>query len=331
MRQVAEQAGVAISSVSRVLSGHPDVSPEMRERVLAVVDKMGYHPDMLAQGLRRRTTMSVGFAASNISNPVLADAVIGAEGELRHAGYGLLLTDADGDPEVDAANISLLQLRRVDGILLAHGDEEHEAVREAVATADVPLVLIDRDAPDGLELPSVKFDHRTGMREAAEHLRDLGHTAIVMLVGGPRRPARERKAGVLDAFGSGAGLACEVVEGDFSLDFGYAATRELLARPERPTALVAGGNALMHGALRALREAGVRVGRDLSFVGCDDVAVAEFHDPQLALVRRVPRDAGQEAARLMLGLLGEEEPEEPQGMLLPTWFAPGPSCTAPRS
>jgi LacI family transcriptional regulator len=328
MREVAQQAGVAISSVSRVLSGHPDVSPDMHDKVMAVVDELGYHPDMLAQGLRRQTTMSIGFAASNISNTVLTDAVIGAEGELRRAGYSLLLTDAGGDPEVDAANIELLQRRRVDAILLAHGDEKHPAVRKAIAETDVPMVLIDRDAPPGLRLPIVKFDHRTGMREAAQALRDLGHERIAMLVGGPRRPARERKAGVTDVYGKKARLRCDVVEGDFSIAFGYEATKELLAAKQRPTALIAGGNVLMHGSLRALREAGVRVGKDLSFVGCDDVAVAEFHDPQIAMVRRAPRDAGVAAARMLMTLL--EGDSEPGDVTLPTAYAPGASVAARR-
>lgn len=328
MREVAQQAGVAISSVSRVLSGHPDVSSAMRDKVMAVVEALGYHPDMLAQGLRRQTTTSVGFAASNISNPVLTDAVRGAEGELRRAGFSLLLTDADGDPELDAANIDLLQRRRVDAILLAHGDERHASVRTAIQEADVPLVLIDRDPPRGSDIPIVKFDHRKGMREAAEHLRDLGHKDIALLIGGPRRPARERKAGVLDVYREGSGLGCEVLEGDFSIEFGYAATREILTQATRPTALIAGGNTIMHGSLRALRELGVHLGRDLSFVGCDDVAVAEFHDPQIAVVRRVPWDAGVAAARMLVALLDEEI--EPDDVTLPTSFAPEASCAEPR-
>ena len=96
MKEVAEHAGVALSSVSRVLSGHPDVSEPMRRRVMAAVDELDYSPDLLAQGLRSRTTYSVGFVVANISNPVLAGAVQGAERRLRAAGYSLLLTDSGG-------------------------------------------------------------------------------------------------------------------------------------------------------------------------------------------------------------------------------------------
>src|ERR1700709_2827317 len=158
MREVAQQAGVAISSVSRVLSGHPDVSADMRDKVMAVVDELGYHPDMLAQALRRQTTMSIGFAASNISNTVLTDAVIGAEGEVRRAGYSLLLTDAGGGPDPDAANIG--------GLPRCRGEEKPRAVRTAFRSPCGPGFLTAPAPPRGVKLPIVKFDHRTGMREA---------------------------------------------------------------------------------------------------------------------------------------------------------------------
>lgn len=289
---------------------------------MAVVGELGYHPNLLAQGLRSQRTMAVGFAASTISNPVLTEAAVGAESELRRAGYGLLLTDADGDPLQDAANIALLGRRRVDGILLAHGDEQHRRVNACLRQADVPLVLIDRDPPRGLRIPSVDFDHRSGMRAAAEHLRRLGHRRVALILGGPRRPARERRAGIQDVFDR-----CEILEGDFSIEFGYRAAVELIGRRPRPTALVAGGNALMHGALRALRDASITVGTDLSFIGCDDVAVAEFHHPQIALVRRHPREAGLMGARLLLQILTEHR--EPVSVLLPTWFATAESCGSP--
>src|SRR5262249_11228176 len=118
MREVADRAGVAMSSVSRVLSGHPDVSQKMRQVVMGAVRELGYRPDMLAQGLRRGTTFSVGFTVSDIANPVLAEVVTGAEKRLREAGYSLLLTNSEGDPALDVEHISLLERRRVDGLIL---------------------------------------------------------------------------------------------------------------------------------------------------------------------------------------------------------------------
>lgn len=311
-----------MSSVSRVLSGHPDVSQDMRDRVMAVVDELGYYPNILAQGLRSERTMSVGFAASRISNAVLTEAVVGAESELRRAGYGMLLTDAEGDPQQDATNIALLGRRRVDGILLAHGDEQHRQVNVQLRQAGVPLVLIDRDPPQGLHLPGVLFDHRVGFRAAAEFLQRLGHRRVAMIVGGPRRGVRERSGGVQEVYDR-----CEILEGELTTDFGYRAAVELIRRRPRPTALIAGGNTLMTGVLRALRDASLTVGRDVSFIGCDDVAVAEFHQPEIALVRRHPREAGVMAARLLLQALTDGH--TPDDVMLPTWFTPADSCGPP--
>src|SRR5215207_1686606 len=125
MREVADMGGVAMSSVSRVLSGHPDVSPAMRERVMEAVDTLGYQPDMLAQGLRRRSTRSVGFVVGDISNPLLAEIALGAETTLHEAGYSMLLTNSENDPALDAGHVRLLMQRRVDGLMLSLASEDH--------------------------------------------------------------------------------------------------------------------------------------------------------------------------------------------------------------
>jgi LacI family transcriptional regulator len=327
VRDVAERAGVAISSVSRVLTEHPDVSEEMRERVMAAVEHVGYKPDLLAQGLRRQRTMSVGFVASHIGNPVLAETVTGAERVLRASGYSLLVTDSEGDPELDADNVDVLEQRRVDGMLLSLSDESDEPLARMLASFETPFVLVDRNPPPGLSgALSVAFDHRAGMHEAADHLWKLGHRRAALISGGPRRPAAERRAGVEEVFRSGGGIV-EVAEGPFTVEHGAEAVAVLLAGPTPPTAIVAGGNLLMIGALRALRERGLRLGTDVSFVGCDDVAVAELHEPPVAVVTRDPKRIGELAAELLLSTLGERD--EPETRELPTAFLPRPSCGPP--
>ena len=125
MRDVAARAGVAMSSVSRVLSEHPDVSPVMRERVRRAVDELEYKPDILAQSLRRRKTHTVGFVVGDISNQLFADIVKGAETTLRDAGYAMLLTNSEGDPDLDAAYVRLFEQRRTDGLILSLAREDH--------------------------------------------------------------------------------------------------------------------------------------------------------------------------------------------------------------
>src|SRR5919197_1489813 len=145
MREVADLAGVAMSSVSRVLSGHPDVSPTMRERVLAAVDELGYKPDLLAQSLRRRETLSVGFVVGDISNQLFAEIVKGAETALREAGYSMLLTNSENDPDLDAEHVRLFERRRADGLILSLAQEQHAPTIEVLEQLDVPIVVIDRD------------------------------------------------------------------------------------------------------------------------------------------------------------------------------------------
>jgi LacI family transcriptional regulator len=328
IREVAERAGVAISSVSRVLSDHPDVSPVMRARVIAAVEEVGYRPDFLAQSLRRQRTMSVGFAASHIGNPVLAATVTGAERALRRAGYSMLVTDAEGDPALDVEHVDLLAQRRVDGLLLSLSDEGDAEIGAALNRLELPYVLVDRDQPAGVEAATqVRFDHRHGMRQAAEHLWSLGHRRIALITGGPRRPARERQAGVEDVFRERGGELV-VLEGPFTVEYGTRATAEALDLQPPVTAIVAAGNLFMRGALRTLRDRSVVAGRDISIVGCDDVEVAEFHEPPIAVVRRDPERMGDVAARVLLAELDAGDPVPDDERELPTEFLARPTVVA---
>jgi LacI family transcriptional regulator len=167
-----------------------------------------------------------------------------------------------------------------------------------------------------------------GMRIATKHLLNLGHRRLALISGGAARPARERRAAIEETLAGVADAECRVYGGDFSVDHGRRATVEILAQYPRPTAIIAGGNMLMEGALLTLKEAGVRVGRDLSFVGCDNIAVAEIHEPPIAVIRRDVRAIGVAAAELLLADL--EPTGEHAGLgreiVLGTEFVVRPSC-----
>jgi len=330
MREVAERAGVAMSSVSRVLSGHPDVSHQMRRVVMTAVRELGYKPDMLAQGLRSGKTFSVGFTVADIGNPILAEIITAAEKPLRAAGYSLLLTNSEGSPELDVEHITLLERRRVDGLILSLAEEHHPGVVAALRQVTTPVVLVDRDIPEGVTARRAAFDHALGMREAAKHLLALGHRRFALITSGPERPARERRRAVAQALADVDGAEHTVYAGEFSLEHGRRATQEILVLDPRPTAIIAGGNMLMEGALMTLKAAGVQVGRDISFVGCDDVVVAEIYDPPIAVVRRDIQAVGKAAAEL---LLADLEPgsasEAPREIILPTEFIARQSCAPP--
>lgn len=324
MRQVADRAGVAVSSVSRVLSGHPDVSDVMRNRVLDAVAALGYEPNLLAQSLRTGTTQTIGFVVGDISNPLLAQIALGAETELSAAGYTMLLANSRNDPALDASHIALLRQRRVDGLMLSLADETSPGTITALERADLPATLVDREAGSGLS--AVLSDHSHGMTEAVQHLLGLGHRRIALISGSPRvRPTRERVAALRKACRA-ADATATVRSGSFTAEHGARATDELMSARQPPTAIIAGGNQILAGVLEQLRELGIGVPDQMSLVTCDDVPLAAFLQPPIATISRDPGQMGQVAAKLLLELLGGAAPRTE---LLATSFRPTRSCAKP--
>lgn len=333
IRDVAQRAGVAISTVSKVFSGKGEVMPALRMRVLAAAAELGYQPNFLAQSLRRGATDLIGFVASDLSDPFSAEIVAGAELVLRPAGYALLVMSSNHDPETDAANVRYLSSRRVDAVLVSPTREDDRGLTAALAEFDGPIVAIESELSSPLAVDTVCADHRRGMREAVEHLVGLGHRRIAALTGpAVRRSGRERLAGLLDglrAHGAEDGALPIVTEHDAA-----AAEDEVLrlldgAAP--PTALLAGGLALLIGTLRALDKRGLLPGRDVALVGWDDGPLAELSRPPLAVVDRDPRGLGAAAATLALRRLGHggvrtDEPAEVE--IRPVRFIPRPSLGA---
>lgn len=331
LKEVADRAGVAISSVSRVLSGHPDTSPAMRERVMSVVEELGYRPDFLAQSMRRRSTLSVGFVVGDISNPLLAEITLGAETALRAAGYAMFLTNSGNQPSLDAEHIELFQQRRVDGLLLSLASEDNPATLGALEASDLPIVLIDRELPDSVTFPvsAVLSDHHTGMRQAAGHLLDLGHRRIALIISWPLRFSRERRTGLHEAYAErNLESTYVVLEERVNAAQAQKATAELLDAPEPPTAIIAGSNQLAIGVLREFRRRKLTPGDEVSLVTCDEIPLLEFVEPAIALVRRDSRQLGVAAAELLLKHLGDDQ-QPPETVMLPTEFVAAQSCAPP--
>lgn len=329
MREVAELAGVAMSSVSRVLSDHPDVSDRMRKRVTSAVEELGYEPDILAQSLRLKMTKTVGFVVGDISNPLLAEIALGAEMTLRSAGHSTMLTNSENDPELDARHVRLLLQRRVDGLLLSLASESHEETAHEIERAGVPAVLIDRDLSPAIGASAVLSDHYRGMRAAIDHLLDLGHSRIGMVLGQELRFSRERKRGLEEALAA-RGLpatAGRVLTGELTPTHGREATARLLDEADGVTALVAGGNQLVVGVIAELQHRGIEIGREMSLVSCDEVSLTQLYLPPIAIISRDNREIGRQAADVLLGHLRTET--QPRSVILPTEFVPRPSCQPP--
>lgn len=327
IRQVAARAGVAVSSVSRVLTHHPDTSTRMRERVQRAMQECGYEPNVLAQSLRRGATMTVGFIVSDISNPLMSHIALGAETTLHNAGYSTLVSNSGNAADRDAEHLRLFRQRRVDGLLLSIADESHEPTLSELRRLPKPAVLMDREITGVSNATSVVFDHRAGVRAAGEHLLGLGHRHLGLIVGSRAvRPTRERIA-ALEQLCAETGVRLTTSVGSWTREHGEKAAAALLRAKDPPSAIVCGGNQILPGVLVACRSRNIRIPEDLSLVTTDRLDLAEFYAPPIASIMRDPTLMGEIAAQELLARIGGADPEL---RVLPTTFDPGGSCARPR-
>lgn len=331
IKEVAELAGVAPSSVSRALNDHPDVSPEMKARVVRAAEQLGYQPNFLAQSLRSGATRTIGFIVRDISIPLFAGIVKGAEQEFESHGYSILLTNSLQDAKLEARHIEVLRQRRVDGLILSLQSETSTETLSALRGVQVPAVLLDRELP-GFAADSVLFDHAAGVHEAVSALLKLGHRRIALLVSSAEtRASRNRIQGFALAH-ERAGVPVSpgsVIElGVTTSDAASAVVAASLDLGSPPTAVVAGEAQIGIALLRELRSRGLRPGRDLSIVICDDHELFRVMDPPVSVVSRDPVDMGTIAAQLLLKRLTDGA-APPACELLPTTFRPRSTTSAP--
>ncbi len=292
----------------------------MRERVLKAVSGLGYEPHVIAQSLRSGRTNTLGFLIGDISNPVFADVIRGAEDYARERGFAVMLTNSEGEARLDAEHLRLFLRRKVDGILLTTSEVGSAEIAQALSKPAVPYVVLDRDVPDGSTVSTVYGDHAMGMREATAHLLSRGHRRIALISGSPAlRPARARAEGFRAAFKSaGLKLTEDLIRtGSLAPDFGKQEVTSLLASADPPSAIIAGGNRLLGGVLEAVHQAGRLVGRDLALISCDDVDLTRLYLPPISVVIRDMYVMGRTACELLLDRIVHPD-SLPRSVTLPT-------------
>ncbi len=307
MADVAARAGVSVATVSRALSGDGRrVSAPVLERVLKAADELAYTPNNLARNMRSGTTRILGLVISDIGNPFFTAVARGAEDVAHRHGYSLVLSNTDENPEREAATLGVMAAERAAGVIIATTNENGTALRRSLDMG-MAIVAIDRRIL-GMPTDTVVVDNESAAHEAIAHLVRLGHRRIA-IVGGPRDAdtARERRRGYERALREARipirpDLVCE---GDFREAAGLAITRHLLDLPEPPTAIFSVNNLTTIGVLGALRERGVVMPSDVSFVGFDDIPTSELLDPPLTVVQQPTYRMGAHAAELLIRRLHE--------------------------
>lgn len=318
---VAARAGVSTATVSRVLSGAAAARPATRDRVLAAARELSYRPSGVARALKRSRTRTIGLLITDIENPFYPQIVRAAEDEAHARGLGLLLCNTAEDAERELAYLDLLLDRRIDGLIVASGRTIRRHARR-LAGIGLPVVGVNASGRTAA-LPSVTTAQRQGARLATEHVLALGHRHIGHVTAPDERAsaARLRRAGVADAIRA-AGLPPEslaVLDGDERVGGGIQAAGALLSRRPAPTAIVCYNDLTAIGAMRAVRDARLRVPEDVSIVGFDDIELAAWTDPGLTTVRQPTDEMARWAvARLADALDGRETGGPPHVTLAPS-------------
>lgn len=327
LRDVARAAGVSVGTVSRVLNANPTVTAAVRDHVQAAIDALGYEMDVVAQSLRGGSTKTVACAIRDFDIPQFALYIKEAERLFRENGYTLLLSSTTNRPEVELGLLRAFQKRRVDGIMMTVADEKHAGVAEALTSARVPVLLIDRDHIETLD--RVTVDHHGGARAAAQHLLALGYRRIGMIVGDPKAfPSRSRIEGFCEAHAA-AGLPIErglMRERVLSQEDAFRETMALLSLPQRPDALFVAAMDMLGGALRALRALDIEVGRDIAVIAGSDSDLAELYAPAVTAITWDLAEMGRHAAAMLLDRMRGDAPMTARALKLPAKLVIRQSC-----
>lgn len=328
---VAREANVSYSTVSRVLNNYPHIKPDKRERVLEAIDRLGYVANQVARTLAGGQARVVGLLVPDLMTEYTAQLLLGVDEELAIAGYDLMLHTTHHERVKESQYTLTLTQGMTEGLLLLL-PLDPGAYLETLRQQQFPYVVIDHQGFDEFSSTVVATNYR-GAYEAVTYLIELGHRRIGFIAGTrATSSAKERQDAYTDALAA-AEIRLDpalIVPGNFDQPGGFQAAQTLLDLPQPPTAIFAANDVSALGAIEAIRSRNLHIPEDISIVGFDDIPRALYSYPPLTTVRQPLTDIGRLAARLLLKLI--ENPDQPrERIVLQTELVIRESCRPPRS
>lgn len=315
-KDVAERAGVSTATVSYVINNGPrQVATETRERVLKVIQELGYYPNDLARSLAMKQTLTIGFVIPDLMNPFYAGLAQEFEDICFSNGYLVFVCDTHRNHDKEIRIAESLRSKRVDGVALLPDTGSLEAL-QILEQAGIATVVIEHDAPG---LHGVAIDDFNGGVIGTEHLLELGHRCIAFIRQESFTTSRRRLEGFVHAHQKvGLNVTSDyIVSCGWSFNAGIEAMNHLLNLPEYPTAVFAHNDVIALNAIHAIRERGLSVPEDISVVGYDDIAEASISSPTLTTVSYPKSDVAYWVARRLFDLIRDHN-VAPTPKLLPT-------------
>lgn len=332
LSEVAREAGVGTTTVSRVINGGDRVSPKTLARVRRVIEAMGYMPNQAARVLKGDRTRTIGLIIPNIADPFFSSCAEAAQAVARANDSLLIVTASYNDPHTEIENLNILISHRTDGLIIVPSNSRSEALRDLLSRLSVPVVAMDRPVT-GSQVASVMTDNFKGAQVATQHLIDHGYKRIVCLTGESTLfTIQERMRGYRAAV-EAAGLSYVLNTSIKDYKSAEYAIESMLAGANPPDALFTLKNSTTIFAFEALQKHGVAVPKDVALLGFDDFELASTVRPSISVVQQPVEEIGRVTAELLFDqLLGTHDAEvtEPssrvRNVILETRLIPRASC-----
>ncbi|MFB3829586.1 MAG: LacI family DNA-binding transcriptional regulator [Bryobacteraceae bacterium] len=288
MKDVAEKAGVSVTTVSHVLNKTRHVAPQTRDRVLRAMKDLSYYKNVSARLLARGMGDSFGLIISDIENPFFPELIRSFEIAALNQGFDVILGTTNYDPGQSRRAVGRMIENKVRGVAVMTTQLDASFLDDLVANG-IAVAVLD-SGPVRRSRSNIRVDYSSGAQALIGHLKGLGHRELTILSGPRSRTSAVHYRQALEEAIASAGLPpARTLEGDNRVEGGAAAVRFLLSQPAFPSALICGNDSAAIGAMQAVAEAGLRIPQDVSIAGSDDIPFARYSSPPMTTVR-IPRD-----------------------------------------
>jgi LacI family transcriptional regulator len=299
IKDVAKEAGVSISTVSRVVNNSAYVNEKLKVKVEKAIKKLNYNPNIIAQSLRKGKTKSIGFVIPDITNPFFPNIVKGVEDYLKKEGYTLLLSNSDQDLDMEIKIINTFISKHIDGIIFT-GTGLYNPLLEKVIVKGTKIVFLDRIL-EGVNASYVICDNEYGILELLKYLYSRGIRNFYFVNGNENTFSAKIRYEAFIKFMKEKNIEdYEHIFTNFSYEAGYNFGKNIKKIPE---AIIGGNDLIAYGIIDSLQERGISVPEDVSVTGFDDILFSKHYKPSLTTVRQPIYEMGYKAAELMLKII----------------------------
>jgi LacI family transcriptional regulator, fructose operon transcriptional repressor len=329
IKDVADAAGVSTATVSRVLANKPHVRPEVKQRVMKVVQSLNYRPNRVAQNLRSNSSKIIALIVSDIENPFFQRVSRAVDDAAYEQGYSMILCNTDENPAKEEAYLNLLRDENIAGVILSPTRQTIKDLTEGHAP-HMPMVVIDRRVYD-LDIDNVLIDNIQAAHTITSHLIEHGYRRIGGLFGMGSTTGQERREGFIQALKDhNIKPVAELIkyvnprEGD-----GFTATMKLLEMPDKPDAILTSNSLLASGVMLAIRESKLQIPGDIAFASFDDTTCSQLLEPAITVIEQPTYEIGRTATELLIKRI-QDPTRSNREVILKTKLIIRQSCGCPK-